>query len=122
MAAVIDWDLAMDQVGGDKDFLNEIIEDLLKETDEAEIAISSAIEDKNIIKVQREAHKVKGSASYLCCYQLQEISNKLQHFGKVSTTGEQQGLTAEEWIEIEKNFAIFKQAVIDLKTEIANKP
>lgn len=40
---IINWPEAMNQVGNDKEFLDEVLADLLTESDTAEIDISNAI-------------------------------------------------------------------------------
>jgi HPt (histidine-containing phosphotransfer) domain-containing protein len=83
---VIDWDEAMNQVGGDVDFLNEVLQDLLQESDTAEEEIGNAINDNDFSSIQKAAHRIKGSASYLCCDALKESALSLQDLGNAGTT------------------------------------
>mmetsp|Transcript_2205 Transcript_2205/g.1972 ORF Transcript_2205/g.1972 Transcript_2205/m.1972 type:complete len:125 (-) Transcript_2205:93-467(-) len=75
---IIDWDEAMNQVGGDDNFLDEVLQDLLTESKQAEIEIGQGIKDKDYNIIMKAAHRIKGSASYLCCEQLKDISLQLQ--------------------------------------------
>jgi HPt (histidine-containing phosphotransfer) domain-containing protein len=72
------WNDALEQVGGDHEFLFEVLDDLMNEACGAEREIADAIVSKTFAVVKTSAHKIKGSASYLCCETLQEISLNLQ--------------------------------------------
>ena len=109
----------MNQVGGDRDFLDEVIQDLLNEADSAQNDIAEGINEKDFSKVMKAAHRIKGSASYLCCEALREISLKLQEAGHEGTKPDcnkdfTMGLISEL-------FAVFQKSLDELKTEIASK-
>lgn len=82
----IDWDVALEQVGGEEDFLKELLQDIFKEAQEAQEEMDTLIKSddelgKRLDKIGKAAHKIKGSASYLGCKALQEISKELQDAG-----------------------------------------
>jgi len=114
---VIDWEGAMDQVHGDSEFLSEVLDDLFKESEEAEQEITEAIKAKNLTTVMKAAHRVKGSSSYLRCERLMSTSLHLQELGVL-------GLGAEEakqesiLVDIEAMFAKYSQALADLRVEV----
>jgi HPt (histidine-containing phosphotransfer) domain-containing protein len=116
---IIDWDEAMVQVGGDRDFLNEVLQDLLAESETAENEIGEAIKTSDFSGVMKAAHRIKGSASYLCCDALKDVSLKLQDAGHDGTTNPrdpEQLLT-----HIRALFEDFVKCLEALRAEIASK-
>ena len=53
---------------------------------EANDDIASGIATNNFTVIMKAAHKIKGSASYLCCSDLKNSSLKLQDAAKEGTT------------------------------------
>lgn len=83
---VIDWDKALSNVGDDRDFLDEVIQDFVGEAEKAQNLLSDGLKRKDFALIMTEAHKVKGSASYLSCDELEYISSKLQDYGHEGKT------------------------------------
>lgn len=111
---VINWIEAMAQVGHDRDFLDEVLVDLITESDAAVGSIREGIDKEDYDGVMQAAHRIKGSASYLCCDALKEVSLTLQNLG-------QQGLRAPSKAvmdDIKDNFKKFCDCLDDLKHEI----
>lgn len=77
----IDWTNAMVQVGGDEEFLQEVLRDLLNESNTADEDIGRALAANHFEDVAKAAHRIKGSASYLCCNDLREAARQLQDAG-----------------------------------------
>lgn len=116
---IIDWDEAMVQVGGDREFLNEVLQDLLAESRTAEEEIGEAIKISDFSGVMKAAHRIKGSASYLCCEALRDISLKLQDAGHDGTTSPKD---PEQLIaQINVLFEHFVECLKALRTEIEEK-
>lgn len=113
----IDWEDAMSQVGGDRDFLDEVLHDLLQESDQAETEIEVAIKGEDYAAIKREAHRIKGSAAYLCCNALRDVSLTLQDLGH---EGEKKP-SAALMDDVRKNFEIFRDCLKELKAEIHNR-
>ncbi len=111
---IIDWAEAMNQVGGDRDFLDEVLRDLLTESDEAEAEMESAIKADDFACIKRAAHRIKGSAAYLCCNALRDVSLTLQDLGHEGEVKPSDGLMDD----IRKNFETFRHCLQDLKEEI----
>ena len=112
----IDWKEALNQVGGDREFLNEVLQDLLDEAKTAEDDIAASIDKRDFGGVMRAAHRIKGSASYLSCDPLRDISYKLQQSGHA---GEGNPTNMELWPDIEKEYAEFQTLVNALRKAIA---
>jgi HPt (histidine-containing phosphotransfer) domain-containing protein len=114
---VIDWEEAMNQVGGDEEFLNEVLDDLLAESQTAEDEIGTAIQSTDFAGVMKAAHRIKGSASYLCCEQLRDISLRLQDEGHAAAADPSD--TAGSLAKIETMYAEFVETLKTLRAEIA---
>eukprot|EP01041_Mallomonas_annulata_P010014 gene10014-20845_t len=113
----IDWKEALNQVGGDRDFLNEVLQDLLEEATTADNDIGAAVENKDFGGVMRAAHRIKGSASYLSCDPLRDVSFTLQNLGH---EGEEDPKKEELWPEkIIPNYQLFRKLVKELREAIA---
>ena len=65
----------------------------------------------------KAAHRIKGSASYLCCEILKEVSLQLQDAGHQATLNPT-GAT-EIYVKIEALFKEFVEALDTLKAEIS---
>lgn len=78
---LIDWEEAMKQVGDDEDFLNEVLDDLVAESKTAEEEMGDSIGKMDFDGIMKAAHRIKGSASYLCCEALRVTSLQLQDEG-----------------------------------------
>jgi HPt (histidine-containing phosphotransfer) domain-containing protein len=117
--ACINWDEAMNQVGGDKSFLDEVLSDLLSEADAAKGEIADGIETADYSMVMKAAHRIKGSASYLCCDNLRDVSFQLQEAGH---KGVQDGdASGDIMANIVTLFAQFVDHLNELKAEVSAK-
>ena len=67
---IIDWDEALASIGGGEDFLQEVVNDLLKEAVTAEADIKKGIDEENMATIMKAAHRIGGSASYFNCEDL----------------------------------------------------
>lgn len=113
---VINWTEAMTQVGGEIDFLEEVLQDLLDEAKTAEDDIKEGIDTKDFDKIMKAAHRIKGSATYLGCEALRITAYAIQQLGHDGTKGVSPG---DLWIKIDDEYALFLTALSNLRTEIA---
>lgn len=116
---IIDWNLALEQVGGDENFLTEVLRDFIEEALTAQQNLADGIETKNFEKVMHEAHKIKGSASCLSCERLKDISLQLQEDGRAGMSCSGASEKSRLWRDIEDKFDIYKEALSDLRKEAA---
>lgn len=86
---VINWDEAMTQVSDDVEFLREVLADLIDESMTAKEELRANIEGRNFENVMKAAHRIKGSASYLCVDRMREISLHMQLYGHAGKEMEQ---------------------------------
>lgn len=111
---IIDWNEAMTQVGGDREFLSEVLGDFLQESNVAEEEIYQGIKNQDYVAVMKAAHRIKGSASYLCCEQLKHYSLLLQDTGNAAS----QNPTPQLVQKIEHLFESYRISLAKLKEEI----
>jgi HPt (histidine-containing phosphotransfer) domain-containing protein len=115
---VLDWDEAMNQVGGDTEFLGEVLQDLLDEANTAEQDIAAGIEKSDFETIMKAAHRIKGSATYLGCEALRNSAFNIQqqgHEGISLDADKKAALLAQ----VRTEFESFLSALENLKTEIA---
>uniref|UniRef100_A0A7S1BKY6 HPt domain-containing protein n=1 Tax=Corethron hystrix TaxID=216773 RepID=A0A7S1BKY6_9STRA len=77
---VIVWDDAMEQCGGDEEFLRELLDDLRGEVDVQATRIVELLQTRPVdwIKVKRAAHVIKGASANLMCTQMNLASSDLE--------------------------------------------
>lgn len=115
----VDWDRVMEQVGGDRDFLDEVLQDLMNEAKSSEAEMRTGIAEKDFLKIGKAAHKIKGSASYLYCEDLKDVSLVLQDLGYL---GAQDDSDKPQILEnIKQQFEIWKVRFEELRNELADK-
>ena len=124
MFEIIDWEQALEQVADDQEFLEEILGDLITETEDALGRIVDGVTQGSFTVVMKAAHQVKGSTAYLYCAQVQETAKKLQALANegvtisaTSQTGRDSGVI---WSETAVLFATLKEEFAALKEEIQN--
>jgi len=121
---IIDWNQAKSQCGGDEELLSEVIEDFMTEAESARIAFESAMKSKNFLSVEQEAHKIKGTASYLYCPELVSVSLKLQekgHEGVAAEKADKSGNHAKLWNDVEQLYNNYMNAFREFKSEVSSK-
>jgi HPt (histidine-containing phosphotransfer) domain-containing protein len=110
----IDWAKAMETVDSDIDFLNEVIGDLLNEAQTSQEEIEAGIAKPDYSAVSKAAHRVKGSASYLCCENLRQVSLSLQDLGTAAHASPSPSTVNE----IKSLFEKYKDCVVELRKEV----
>jgi HPt (histidine-containing phosphotransfer) domain-containing protein len=85
---VIDWDEAMEQCGGDGDFLLELLGDLLEELMTQLRKIEIALNPVILLSIRSAAHVVKGAAANLMCEPLRAAAYGLEMVAKSAPPNE----------------------------------
>ena len=116
----IDWGKAMEQVGEDVEFLEEVLQDLLTEAQTSEEEIAEGIVAQNFEGISKAAHRIKGSASYLHCENLRVVSLELQECGHNAHHGKDVNLSAA-MSQIKILFERYKKVHQELKDEVASR-
>ena len=109
---------ALEQVAGDQDFLNEVLADLLIESATAEVELQAAINAKNFDGIMKAAHRIKGSASYLCCDQLRDTSFTLQNMGHAGNGLIDPAAKDALISDVISVYAIFKESLTNLRSVV----
>jgi len=133
---VINWEEAMSQVSDDVEFLQEVLTDLIDEAVTAQNELKIHIEGKHFENVMKAAHRVKGSASYLCVDRMREISLHMQLYGHAGKDYELDpnslskhaanlkvlpNNTEHIWMILSSLFGEFQLSVDDLKLSISQR-
>jgi CheY-like chemotaxis protein len=98
--APMNYEYALDQYEGDKDFLIEILTEFLEKTRTQINDIRQAVSEGNSEVVRREAHSIKGGSSILTAMDLSNAGYELQIIGE---SGSLEG-SAEVIERLEKEF------------------
>lgn len=116
-APIVDWEKALEQVGGDMAFLFEVINDFFEEAQPALADLNGGIADGNFEKIMHSSHKIKGSASFVYCEHIKLKAAELQMLGRKGTETSE---GSEERLEtIKKDTAKLHQIFEETKAEIA---
>ncbi len=103
----------LDRVGGDEEFLIELVKLFLQEAPKLLVSIKSAIENDDRILLHRSAHTLKGSSANISAKELQKISMELE---KLSKEGDMASIK-KLFTETKKVFNRFKQYMESKETE-----
>jgi len=79
---IFDWDGLLHRLMGDEDIAKEIIDDFLKQIPVNLFAVKKALNEKDFLLVQREAHVIKGASGNVGALALQEIAEQIEIAGE----------------------------------------
>jgi len=79
---LLDLETALERLGGDKEFLVELLEELVQQIDQSLPELKAAVEAQNFDEVRSLAHGMKGAAANLGADQATEIFLQLEMMGK----------------------------------------
>lgn len=78
----ISWDESVDRVGGDEEFLIELLNDLKDLVEDNLDKIKNLISENNYSEVRELAHSIKGSSGNLGLYSMYENTMNLENSAK----------------------------------------
>ncbi|MFH1550015.1 MAG: response regulator, partial [Planctomycetota bacterium] len=110
----IDLDSALERAGGDREFLNELIETFLEHTPEQINLLDGAAQKGGAESVAGSAHSIKGSAGNLSAdsiASLAEVIEKMAKSGDISTISPILEKLKDEVKRLMKHFQAAKQGV-----------
>jgi len=81
---LIDYDEAVERLGGDEEFLIELLNELVEQVNENYDTLKSAIVDTNYDELKAIAHGLKGAAANL------NVTRMATHFMKLESMGSNQ--------------------------------
>lgn len=129
----VDWEGALRQVNNDSVFLDEVFADLVQEALEAQNDIDTSLTGlhgenngdarcSHFTEIRKAAHRIRGSAAYLCCDALIDVSFKLQeagHSGSAMECIRANSLKTET--QVLTMFKCYKKCLADIQEEIEKK-
>jgi HPt (histidine-containing phosphotransfer) domain-containing protein len=107
----VDRDLALANVGGDRELLCELIEIFVGDTPRLMAAIDSAVDESDPEALRIAAHTLKGSASYFGAQNAVELSLELETMGRnasMDRAEEVRGLLHDEIARVLETLASLK--------------
>ncbi len=105
--AIMDWTAAVDRVGGREDLLKQMVGLFFKEMDKLVPALHESIAQRDMAKVQRLAHSIKGSASCFAAPPAVTAAVRLEFMGR---DGDLNGAD-EAYALLEREIERLKQAL-----------
>jgi len=94
---LIVFEMAMERLGGDKEFLLELLEELIQQVREILPRIKEAVESENYTELRSLAHALKGAAANLNVDRMTSALKRLEDMGRDgSVTGAQELITIVE--------------------------
>jgi two-component system sensor histidine kinase/response regulator len=81
---IFDWDGLLHRLMGDEELAKEIIDDFLNQIPDNLFAVKEALNNKDMILVQREAHIIKGASGNVGALALQEIAAQIEVAGEAN--------------------------------------
>ncbi len=79
---IIDWETAIERLGGDRDFLIELLNELVEQIDQTMPELKQAIENANYSEVRSLAHGLKGAAANLGADKISAKFYEMELMGK----------------------------------------
>ncbi|MFM9964144.1 MAG: response regulator [Planctomycetaceae bacterium] len=79
---IMDWEAALDRVGGREDLLKQMVAIFFKEADKLMPALRESIAQRDMVKVRRVAHSIKGSASCFAAPPTVSAAVRLEFMGR----------------------------------------
>lgn len=76
--SIFDWDGLLHRLMGDEDFAKEIIDDFLKQIPDNLFAVKKALNNNDLLLLQREAHIIKGASGNVGALTMQEIAKQIE--------------------------------------------
>jgi HPt (histidine-containing phosphotransfer) domain-containing protein len=109
--SIFDWDGLLHRLMGDEDLAKEIIDDFLKQIPDNLFAVKKALNNKDLLLVQREAHIIKGASGNVGAVALREIAEQIEIAGEAKDL-----VTAGSFVaELDTQLKILKNKLAQLK-------
>jgi HPt (histidine-containing phosphotransfer) domain-containing protein len=105
----IDWQVALEAVGGRRDFLPELVELFEAEYPPTLGVIRAAIADRDPKKLQISAHKLKGCLRYFGPTAAGELARSLEEIGRAGTVDGAANLVEPLYEAVERILPLLRQ-------------
>jgi HPt (histidine-containing phosphotransfer) domain-containing protein len=80
--AVMDWNAALERMGGSEKLLRELMGIYVEESDKLMLGLRQAIGQRNMAEVRRLAHTVKGGATHFAAHSVEAAALRLETMGQ----------------------------------------
>lgn len=80
--AIIDYKSALERIGGDREFLDELLGIYIEEFTSSIGALDTALQEKNFTSIQEIGHSLKGSSANLSLLQLRDQAYLIEKAGR----------------------------------------
>jgi two-component system sensor kinase len=107
--SIMDWNAALEQIGGSEDLLRELMELFVEESGKLMPALRQAVEQRNMAEVRRLAHTIKGAATHFTAHSVVAAALRLETMGR---DGDLAGAD-EAYARLEREVEQLKQALAD---------
>jgi CheY-like chemotaxis protein/HPt (histidine-containing phosphotransfer) domain-containing protein len=116
-AVVGDFDAPLDyaqsvELAGDEEFWKELFAIFTTETERRIAELSTAVEERDVERIVREAHTIKGSAAEICAEPLREAALALELAGKAGEDEKLVGLLRQVAGEYERLHAYVRDVAV----------
>jgi len=108
--ALIDFENAMERLGDDKEFLIELLNELIEQVNSSQDSLKAAVEEKNYDELRFVAHGLKGAAANLDVSRMARIFKSLEDMGAQNNTDGAENLIKEAE-ESNKELAVFLENI-----------
>jgi two-component system sensor histidine kinase/response regulator len=79
---IIDYASALERIGGDREFLNELLTIYVEEFDSSALALDQALQAQDYTVIQEVGHSLKGSSANLSLLQLRDKAYQIETAGR----------------------------------------
>jgi two-component system sensor kinase len=107
--SIMDWNAALEQIGGSDELLRELMEIFVDESGKLMPALRQAIEQPNLAEVRRLAHTIKGAATHFAAPSVVAAAFRLETMGR---DGDLAGAD-EAYARLEREVEQLKKALAD---------
>ena len=77
---VVDWEVSLEMLGGDRDLLRNVVDTMLVEMPALQRQLEDAIKEQDVAMTQRVAHTIKGEASAIAAHRTQRAAAVIEEF------------------------------------------
>jgi HPt (histidine-containing phosphotransfer) domain-containing protein len=121
-ALLVEWDAVLASVGGDEDFLAEVLGDLITEADGVCEEIEAGFANADVAAITKAAHRIKGSASYLCCLALRDQAQALQYAGQQAKAEDALDTLRHLFQKFQEVLGKTRDAIVQRKSGVIGEP
>lgn len=93
--ALIDWEGALDRLGGDKEFLIELLHELVSQINHEFDNLKKAVAGSDFDTVKKIAHGLKGAAANLNTDRLAKLFSEMEIMSNAQNFSDVNGILAE---------------------------